>query len=237
MLYPKLLMSVFCATIAAAETADTHFHAWASYFGDHPLQDSRWGLHLEAQMRRHQGLNQWQQLLLRPGVNLEVNRRLIWTEGYAFVQAHRYCGHPAAPRTLPEHRIWHQASVKYKTGKVSWNNRLRFENRFVGTPDSKYRFENRFRIWQRGVLPVSRSYFIAAYDEMFFYVKPFVSQSVLDQNRAYIALGRRLGPDAELEIGYLNQTIWQRNGLVRENNNTLQFSLVNRKHFGGRSHR
>lgn len=236
---------LLCATamllpiVARARDADHNLNGWAMYFGDHPIGATRWGVHLEGQWRRHNGFNRWQQLLLRPGVNFEVNKNLLLTGGYAFINSHRYGDFPTIAKATPEHRIWEQALLRYKTGRLSWTTRLRFENRFLGVRNgngalTEYRYENRFRAWQRASLPLSRRNYVTAYNEIWFYVKPYVSSSVLDQNRAYVALGRRFGPAWEVEAGYMQQSIWQRNGRVVEFNHTLMFSIVSRQPFGRR---
>ena len=56
----------------------------------------------------------------------------------------------------------------------------------------------------------------------------------MDQNRAYVALGRKLNADWEFEVGYLNQAIWQRNGRVREANHTLVLTIASKQPFGRR---
>lgn len=222
-----------------ADDVDHNLHGWGMYFGDHPIAKSRWGVHLEGQWRRHNGFNQWQQLLLRPGVNYEVNKNLLLTGGYAFINSYRYGQFPTVARATPEHRIWEQALLRYKTGKLSWTTRLRFENRFLGVRNTagdltNYRYENRFRAWQRVTAPLSPRYYATAYNEIWFYVKPYQSASVLDQNRAYVAFGRRFGPFWEAEAGYMLQSIWQRNGRVTEANHTLMFTIVSRQPFGKR---
>jgi hypothetical protein len=221
-----------------AQAVDHNLNGWAMYFGDHPLGQSRWGVHLEGQWRRHDAFNRWQQLLLRPGVNFEVNKLLLLTGGYAFINSYRYGQFPTVAKATPEHRLWEQALLRYKTGKVSWSTRLRFENRFLGVRNAAgvldYRYENRFRAWQRATVPLTSRYFVTAYDEIWFYVKPYVSSSALDQNRAYVAFGRRFGPAWEVEAGYMLQSIWQRNGRVTEANHTLMFSVISRQPFGQR---
>ena len=129
--------------------------------------------------------------------------------------------------------------LRYKTGKISWTTRLRFENRFIGVRNAdgvltNYRFENRFRGWQRATVPITPKYYFTAYNELWFYVKPYVSASALDQNRAYVALGRRFGPKWEFEAGYMLQNIWQRNGRVVEANHTMMLTIVSRQPFGKR---
>jgi len=134
-----------------------------------------------------------------------------------------------APVT-PEHRLWQQAWIRYRTGRTSWSTRLRFENRFLGTPDSRtgetaYRFENRFRAWQQIKVPLSQNRYFTAYDEFWVYVKPFQSNSVFDQNRAYVALGFDLKSSLRLEVGYMNQVLLVRSGSRLEYNHTIVVSL------------
>lgn len=237
---------IFILRIAAAllitvipslgQVVDHNLNAWGMYFGDHAFGQSRWGVHLEGQWRRHDGFNRWQQLLLRPGVNFEVNKLLMITGGYAFINSYPYGDYPTLAKATPEHRLWEQALLRYKTGKVSWSTRLRFENRFLGVRNAagdltNYRYENRFRAWQRATVPVSQRYYVTAYDEIWSYVKPYVSASALDQNRAYVAFGRRLRPGWDVEAGYMLQSIWQRNGRVVEANHTLMFTVTSRQPF------
>jgi hypothetical protein len=225
------------AAPAHAQVVDHNLNGWAMYFGDHPIRDSRWGIHLEGQWRRTDGFSKWQQLLLRPGVNFEVSKLLLVTGGYAFINSYRYGEFPTVAKATPEHRIWEQALLRYKTGKVSWSTRLRFENRFLGVRDAAgaltdYRYENRFRAWQRATVPLSPRHYVTAYDEIWFYVKPYVSASAFDQNRAYVAFGRRFGPSWEFEAGYMLQSIRQRNGRVTEANHTLMLTITSRQPFG-----
>ncbi|MBC7925616.1 MAG: DUF2490 domain-containing protein, partial [Bryobacteraceae bacterium] len=123
---------LIAAAPASAQVVDHNWNGWGMYFGDHPIGKSRWGVHLEGQWRRSDGFNRWQQLLLRPGVNFEVNKFLLLTGGYAFINSYPYGEFPAVAKATPEHRIWEQAALRYKTGKVSWSTRFRFENRFLG---------------------------------------------------------------------------------------------------------
>lgn len=226
-----VLLVICCAVTAAAQdrVVDNNFHGWFNYFGDHPFGDSKWGVHLEGQWRRNNVVTDWQQMLLRPGINYEVNKTLMLTAGYGFIRTYRYGAHPTA-RKFNEHRIWQQAWLRYKTGKISWTTRLRFENRFLdtieaGTGRQYFRFENRFRGWQQIRVPITAKTYFTAYDELWFYVPPYQSNSAFDQNRAYAAMGRMLGKAWRLEVGYMNQALLQRSGRVLESNHTLMVSL------------
>jgi len=232
------LVSPFLLT-AEERIADHNFHGWYNYFGDHPIAGSKWGIHLEAQVRRHDVAAKWQQLLLRPGVNYQASKAVMLTAGYAFVRSSAYSEFAApAPASL-EHRLWQQAWIRYRTGQTGWSTRLRFENRFLGGPDPRsgrtaYRFENRFRAWQQIKIPLPRKKYFTAYDEFWVYVKPFQSNSVFDQNRAYAALGFDLKPTMRLEAGYMLQTILVRSGSRMEYNHTIVVSLFNNARLFGK---
>jgi hypothetical protein len=152
------------------------------------------------------------------------------TAGYAYVRL--YPSGTGASPTPPrnEHRIWEQAWLRYRSGKVSLSSRFRFENRFIeGTQG--YRFENRFRAWQQAAVPLSRRAYVTGYDEVFFYVKPYQASSPFDQNRAYAALGFNIKPGWRFETGYMNQVLLQRTGRVLDVNHTIVFSVLSNAAF------
>ena len=221
-LLPAMLAPVLLA--AQDRILDHNAHGWYIYFGDHPIAKSRWGVHLEGQYRRHNVITQWQQLLLRPGVNFQATPKVMLTAGYAYVRSYVYSEHAAPGPATPEHRLWEQAWIRYKTGNIGWSTRLRFENRFVWT-NPGYRYENRFRAWQQIRVPIAPRKYFTAYDEFWVYVKPYVSNSWFDQNRAYAAVGFELRPTLRLETGYMNQAILVRNGSRLELNHTFMLSL------------
>jgi hypothetical protein len=214
---------------------DNNAHGWFNYFGDHPIAEgSRWGVHLEGQYRRHDVMTKWQQLLLRPAVNFDVNKYLQVTGGYAFAETWPYGDYPFTRGRFPEHRVWEQATIRLRSGKVAWSTRLRFENRWIGRLSGGFRYENRMRMMQRGTVPIKGKLYATAYDEFWFYVKPYVSNSAFDQNRAYGALGYKAGKHWNVEVGYMNQAVLQRSGRVLESNHTLMVSLISNAPFQSR---
>jgi len=223
--------------LPADRPTDHQAHAWFAYFGDHPIAGSKWGVHLEAQVRRHDMGTSWQQLLLRPGVNYQASKSLMLTAGYAFVRSHTYNERVAQQPATNEHRVWHQAWFRYGSS-VRWSTRLRFENRFIGTRDGAgntgYRFENRFRAWQQATVPISRRVYLTAYDEVWFYVKPYVSNSFFDQNRAYGGIGVHVTPTLRFEVAYMNQALLLRSGARLEQNHTIVLSILGRASLLGR---
>jgi hypothetical protein len=222
-LFFRLFVAVMFALPASAQDRrlDQNFRIWFAYFGDHPFGDSRWGVHLEGQIRRQDGIAQWQHLVLRPALNYQANRFVMLTAGYAYVRA--YPHDPFAPRN--EHRIWEQAWLRYRTGKLGWSSRFRFENRFIEGAH-QYRYENRFRAWQQATVPLSGPFYVTGYDEIWFHVRPYQASSVFNQNRAYAAFGLNMRPGWRFETGYMNQALLQRSGQVLELNHILTFSVL-----------
>jgi hypothetical protein len=232
-LTPAVAGLLFCAGGMLAQ-ADHNAHGWFMYFGDHPLGKSQWGLHLEGQWRRHDVVAKWQQLLLRPAVNYQVSKNVMLTGGYAFVETYRYGDFPARQR-FPENRIWQQALITTRFRGQDWQHRLRLEQRFFGGYAARY--ENRFRYLLRTSIPLpfaNRKYYLGLYDEIMYNFGRDVAFNVFDQNRAYVALGRSIARDTRLEIGFLEQTIQQRNGRVFEHNHTLQVAIYSKLPFGRR---
>ena len=226
-----VIIAVLALPAAAQDrNLEQNFRVWFAYSGDHSFGDSRWGIHLEGQIHRQDGLADWQRLVLRPALNYQANRVLMLSAGYAYVRS--YPHDPSGPRN--ENRIWEQAWFSYRTGSVAWSSRYRFENRFIEQSSGQYRFENRFRARQQATIPLSKRLYITGYDEVFIYVKPYQATSAFDQNCAYVGLGVKTKPGWRFETAYMNQALLLRSGVL-ELNHILIFSIFSTAKFR-RSH-
>jgi len=231
------------ATLAAQPRIHSdNFHGWWNYFGDHPIGSSRWGAHLEGQWRRHDVATQWQQLLIRPAVNYSIHPNITLTAGYGYIATSRYGDFPVGV-PFPEHRVFQQAQVVQKLGKVNTLHRYRLEQRELGevaagpTGERRltgWRHENRFRYMYRALIPLKGKWSIALYDEIFVNFGKNVAANTFDQNRAYAALAYILPKKSRLEIGFMEQSLQQRNGRIIENNHTLMVSIFSAMPFGKR---
>jgi len=133
----------------------------------------------------------------------------------------------------PEIRSCYQITTYDKIGRVSLAYRARFELRWTGTnanatavntqagwdffnlgpminSTSKYRL----RLFVRADIPLQgqtlehKEFYIAAANELWVGMgKGTNDNGFLDQNRAYAALGYKLGKETRLELGYLNQIV------------------------------
>lgn len=219
---------------------DPNLLGWVMYFGDHPIGKTKWGLHLEAQWRRDEGFNRWQQSFYRPAINYDVNSWLQLSGGYAFAKTYPYGSFPVR-QAFDEHRTHQQAVFKHKIGKVRFAHRARHEQRWLDIqrevpvgplPHERWRFQQRFRWQTRATIPINDKYYWTVANELLVHVPPNMAPRIFDQNRAYGALGVNLSDTARVEVGYLNQYLVQRNARIHEVNHSIQVSIFSTKRLG-----
>ena len=237
------------AQVAASNTYrknTSNTNAWLMYFGNHKFSPLL-GWHAEIQVRRHDVIRDWQQLLLRTGLDI-YSKQVRYTIGYAFVETFPY-GEFAVANSFPEHRIWQQALVSQQAGSLKLSHRYRLEQRMIGNASTgefrNGRYENRFRYMVKASLPLkgktleAKEFYLAAYDEVFINFGKGVRYNLFDQNRAYAALGFHLGKVGKVECGFLYQVVQQGSLLQSgtdyfnkiENNFTFQLSLFSELSF------
>lgn len=234
-----ILSNIIQANAQSIRQISRNTNAWFMYVGSHKFTD-KWGLHLEAQLRRSDIILEAQQLLLRGGLNYHVNSQITITSGYCFVETYPYGKLPVKSK-YPENRIWEQLQFKNQLGSIEWISRYRLEQRFLHLPhqtvngyeandtvtkSNRARIMNRFSIPFKGKLIEEKSIYLSAYDEVMINFGKQVGLNLFDQNRLYLAIGYRLSKIGRLEVGYLNQTIVKSDGKTIETNNTLQVGLL-----------
>jgi hypothetical protein len=216
-------------------TNTNNFNTWVVYNGQH-IVAGKFGLHAEIQVRRNNGFSGWQQLLLRPGLFYKIDKNILATAGYAFVETYPYGDIPSAKAAFPEHRIWEQLQLSQQTGQVDVINRLRLEQRYFGDATAgtftNVRYENRIRYMLKASIPLGKTspWYVPVYDEVFIAFGKNVKYNTFDQNRLGLGLGYTIGKAAKVELGYLYQYVQQRNltatfNQVVENNHTLAINV------------
>ncbi len=226
---------------------------WYNYFGTIKVSD-KVGIHTEYQWRRNNYLTEWQQGLLRVGVNYNLNPRVLFRAGYALIETYPYGDIPlnGLGRDFTEHRIFEMVQLSHKEGIVDFSHRFILEQRFVGrytsinkATEDEFPLVNRMRYLVRLQIPLKgkeirdRTPYLALYDEVFIGFGKNLNANVFDQNRIGVLLGYRYNKNIRLEAGYLNQTLQygrQINGQnVFQNNNgfiintNFNFDLTTKK--------
>lgn len=225
-----LLLVMLLSSFGKLE-AQTQFTGWLASFNTFKT-GAKTSVHADVQWRSSDEFKHTQTLLLRSGLNFHLNKKLILTTGYAFIQNRRTIG--SVSGYAPEHRIWEQLLYNHKIKSLSVTHRFRLEQRFIsGTrvvnnelENNGSLYANRFRYFIRNLLPLvskqqtfSKGLFAALQNEVFvnFGNKSNVNGKFFDQNRLYLAIGYRVNPSFDLETGYINQYIEGRNAAFTNN--------------------
>ena len=222
-----LVICFTCYTTAPAQRLqDPNTIGWYSAFNTIHLS-KRTSLWLEYQWRRENIVTDWQQSLARTGIQFYFKNGLTALLGYGYIITYPYGDYPAGPYTIPEHRIFEQLVWNDAIGRVGLNHRVRLEQRFVGKVNqlaavyevSDWTYLNRLRYQLRATIPISKktmgdkTWYAAAFDELFIGFGKNVNQNIFDQNRIGLLTGYQFNRSFRLEGGYFSQTV-QQGGLV-----------------------
>jgi hypothetical protein len=193
-----LLMPGLLSSLGAQETGEDKLGAWYMYFGMNRVSE-RLSIHTEAQFRYYETLSEFNQLLLRTGLNYHISEKAIATLGYAYIDTDpTYEDSQDLLNDLKEHRIFQQFILLNKVGKFNFEHRYRLEQRFLdieGEKDTRHRVRYRLQL----TFPLSQTFFLNFYDEIFLNLQ----DDIFNQNRLYAALGYRFSKKGNIQVGYL----------------------------------
>jgi len=217
--------------LSSAQVKETS--AWGAWFNSTRIS-KKVGVHFDGQVRSSNDVESVKNVLIRPGVTWFIDDSKNVTAGYALVKTfNRADG--AASNNLTEHRIWEQFIYAHKISPLNLTHRLRLEQRFIEQASQDV-FSQRLRYFVRALVPLrkpddvpfSKGAFFALQNEVFLNIqnKDELNGSLVDQNRAYAAVGYRFSPAVDLEAGYLNQAIKGSGRNVL--NNVIQLAVYTR---------
>ncbi|MGB5821917.1 MAG: DUF2490 domain-containing protein [Saonia sp.] len=201
----QLLLCSFWVTLSAQENGEDKFGAWYMYFGINKVSE-KLSIHSEAQFRYYETANNFNQLLLRTGLNYHIDPNAMATVGYAYIatdptfEEMERADIGFLGNTIREHRIFEQFILRNKVGEFLFEHRYRLEQRFIDNVDlSVTDTQHRARYRLQVTLPLTDTFFINLYDEVFLNLQ----DSIFDQNRLYGALGIHITENANVQLGYL----------------------------------
>ena len=196
----KLLWACFFAGLfitQAQETGEDEWGAWYMYFGTNKLSE-KLSLHTEAQFRYYETTGNFNQLLLRTGLNYHINPNAIATLGYGHITTDGTFEEPPGAIDSKENRVFQQLILKNKVGEFLFEHRYRLEQRFLdfgNRTDTQHRARYRIQV----TLPLTNTFFLNFYDELFINLQ----DQIFGQNRLYGAVGAHITHNSSLQIGYL----------------------------------
>ena len=200
---------------------ETNSIGWYTYNGTFKINE-KFGIHSENQWRRDNTIKDWQQSLLRLGVNYQLNSKIQLRLGYGWIETFPYGTTPinSFGKDFTEHRLFQVATLTDKISLVELSHRFMLEQRWVGrysnenlTTEDEYIYANRLRYMFRIQIPlkgksiIDKTPYLAAYDEIFIGFGENVNENIFDQNRLGFILGYKINENIRLEAGYLNQIL------------------------------
>lgn len=204
------------------------FNTWYTYSGNNKI-NAKYSVHTLYSFRRNGIIENWQQSLVRVGLNYKANDKLTITPGYDWALTFPYGEQSIATKTN-DHRVFEQFLLKNKVGRLNISNKYRFEQRFIGY-SSNYVFRKRFRYRLTTVIPINQkemgdnTLFIKFFDELFINYGKGVGNHYFDQNWLYAGVGYKFNNNTSISVGYMNQYFVKGDNIRVENNHTLSFSL------------
>ena len=196
-----LLISLFLLPLGGL-AQDSDLGNWLIYFGNKQI-DSKWNWHHEVQYRNYNAIGDLEQLLIRTGIglNLSENNNNILL-GYGYILSENYIEGTDEKEDVHEHRIYQQFITKQRFGRVSFQHRYRFEQRFV---ESDFRLRFRYFLSLNVLLNntemTDKTWYASAYNEIFLNAE----DNIFDRNRLYGGIGYKLNKTFRFELGYMNQ--------------------------------
>lgn len=203
-----LFFLVLCGGFVAnaQETGEEDFGFWGMYFGTHRVSE-KLSIHTEAQFRFYEVGSNFNQLLLRTGLNYDISENAMVTLGYGYISTDPTFSEPQGEENIIENRIYQQFVLRNSIGKLKFSHRYRLEQRFINNPLTGTDTQHRARYLLRVTYPLGPSWFLTAYDEVFINLQ----EPLFGQNRLYGALGYKVSKNVSLQLGYLKNHFTGRN--------------------------
>lgn len=207
---------------------------WQTYNANHPI-DQRWGIHIDGSWREMTG-SHWQQWLVRPGVNLQLDPTTQLSFTYSFFKAHP-AGLEWDVKSFPEHRMHQQVQKRHGSGRIRWRHRFRAEQRYFGAELERKGLDpvwmqHRLRYLYGGQIPIARRdnrgvvSYLNLYNELMLRFRN-AGVSHFEQNRVYAGVGVRPARYWQVETGVFYQRLQPIRGGGMENNFVLFTTISN----------
>lgn len=188
---------LFSISVHAQETGENELGSWHMYFGTNRISE-KLSIHTEAQLRYYENGKNFNQLLLRTGLNYHIDSNAIATLGYGYIATDGTFEEFSGETDSREHRIFEQFILRNEVWKFKFEHRYRLEQRFLDfgdRTDTQHRARYRLQV----TLPLSAIFFLNFYDEIFLDLQ----NEVFGQNRLYGALGANVTDNLSVQVGYL----------------------------------
>lgn len=202
-----LLVLIISTQFAQAQNdGQQDLGSWAMLFTKNKISE-KMSIHAEAQYRNYEFGSNFNQLLLRTALNYDISDKAMASFGYGYITTDGTFEEPEGEENTTENRIYQQLVLRNNIGKLKFSHRYRLEQRFINRPITGNDTEHRARYFLRLTYPLSKRFYLTAYDEVFINLQA----PTFGQNRLYGALGVNLNANMRFETGFLKNHIGNRN--------------------------
>ncbi len=159
-------------------------------------------------------------VIVRPSLDYALNDNVEFSVGYSYVRSWPYTPY-SLQIPVNEHNIWEQALLSFKTDKVTIQNRIRFEHRFIDkvllnsttnqyeTNGTNYRNRFRFRfVLAFDLFKVNKgkhTIFFNSFDEAWINQSNNLMPSSFARNWIYTGLGYKFSKDFNIQLAHMHQ--------------------------------
>jgi len=192
-----LLFSIF-PSVNAQETGEDKLGSWFMFFSKHQVS-KKFSVNAEVQYRTFEFGSNFNQLLLRTGLNYHFAKNATATIGYGYISTDGTFIEIDGEENSIENRIYEEFNLNNAIGKFKFGHRYRLEQRFINNPLTGNDTQHRMRYLLRITYPIANTWFLTAYDEVFINLQ----EPIFGQNRLYGAIGNHITKDISIQVGYL----------------------------------
>lgn len=212
-----LMISMLSIIITSAqETDEEALGAWYM-FSENVHLSNRLSIPLDAQLRLYEVSGNRNHLLVLNGLNYHFSEKWTGSIGFGYLDSYYDDAEQESQIQVTEKRIYETLTLNNRLSRVRLSNRFRLDHRYMdqqGQGLTQHRFRYRIRV----TVPLSKHWFLDAYNETF----ASISDQKFQQNWSFSALGYRVNENLKLEIGLLKHLT------PTENNNRLQLGIIHR---------
>jgi hypothetical protein len=240
-------LTTWCSFRSPAQTppGGAESSTWLSYFGDQPFTNTL-ALHLEGSYRHTFPFDHPEQYMLRGGLTVDHGHGLSSLFAYTYLVSYPFEGEMHSPATasekLPEHRTLEQLQFQHRLARTAekrivLTHRFRLEQRWLGTNTegvgaTKWDFAERARYRLTARIPFKTASwpmapdYVSIFNEVYTSFGPHSGNRTFYANVDYGAFGWNLGSTFAFELGYQHRYAPIANGVIGQNDNELQLTLL-----------
>ncbi|MCM4166424.1 hypothetical protein KCTC52924_03357 [Arenibacter antarcticus] len=192
-----LCLFFYVFNLSAQETGDHKLGSWHNYIGNTIISE-KISLLTEVQLRFYDQAENFNEMVLRTGVNYHFVENAHFTVGYAYLRTDETFDEFPGEIKVNEHRVFEQFTLKNRIWEIDMEHRYGLEQRFLD-------FGNRTDVQHRGryrlqvTFPLTDIFFINLSEEVLLNLQ----DDIFDQNRLYAGLGVNVTHNLSVEAGFL----------------------------------